>query len=961
MRQLTLSILFLFINFNIFAQQPPSTSAEDRLKAYEQRAVLSEQSVVNQIPFRSAGPTVFSGRVVDVAVNPEDPTIFYVAYASGGLWKTINNGTSFTPLFDNEVVMTIGDIAVDWKNEVIWVGTGENNSSRSSYSGVGIFKSTDDGKTWTHSGLPESHHIGRIVLHPTDQNIAWVAVLGHLYSPNKERGIYKTSDNGKTWAQTLFVNENAGGIELLIDPSNPEVLYSATWHRERRAWNFVEAGTGSGIYKSTDGGENWTASTAGFPIGEGTGRIGLDIHHEDGNTILYAILDNQNRRPKKKEDKEDKDKLVKDDLREMTKENFLKLKKERLENFLSNNRFPEKYDAEKVIELVKTDKIKPNALVEFLEDANSLLFDTPVVGAEVYRSDDQGKKWYKTHEDFLDNIFFSYGYYFGQIRVNPSDKDHIYIFGVPILRSEDGGKTFQSMNAPNVHVDHHALWVNPKRKGHLINGNDGGINISYDDGKNWIKCNSPAVGQFYSVNVDMAEPYNIYGGLQDNGVWVGSSSYKASDRWHSSGRYPYKSIMGGDGMHVEIDPRDKNIVYTGFQFGNYYRLNLETKKNQYITPKHDLGQRPYRWNWQSPIHLSTHQADILYIGGNKVFRSFDKGDNFTAISEDLTKGGKKGDVAYATLSSIHESPLQFGLIYAGSDDGLVHVTKDGGNSWDKIIDNLPADMWVSRIKASSHVKERAYLALNGYRWDDFNAYIYRSEDYGKTWEAIGLDLPKEPVNVIKEDPENPDLLYVGTDNGLYISLDRGNSFQAMDKDLPKVAVHDLVIHSRDKDLILGTHGRSFYVANVEHLQQLKPEILSKKIYAFAIDKKYWSSRWGNSFSPWSKASIPEISIPYFSATKGEMKIVIKTKDGATLKSIKHDTEKGLNYFVYDGSIESSAAKSYEKWLKSESKEKKEVKLKQAKNEVYYLMPGTYKVILSKDGLSDEKELVIEKR
>ncbi|MFK7806294.1 MAG: glycosyl hydrolase [Saprospiraceae bacterium] len=956
-----LSLLLLFVFTNTFAQQPPATSATERVEGFEKRKQLEQNSFVNQIPFRSAGPTVFSGRVIDVAVNPEDPTIFYVAYASGGLWKTENNGTSFSPIFDNEIVMTIGDIAVDWKNNVIWVGTGENNSSRSSYSGVGMFKSMDDGKNWEHVGLPESHHIGRIVLHPTDQNVAWVGVLGHLYSPNKERGVYKTTNGGKTWKQTLFVNENSGAVDLIIDPTNPQILYTATWHRERRSWNFVESGEGSGIHKSTDGGESWTQITSGFPTGEGTGRIGLDIHHNNGSTTLYAVLDNQNRRPKKKEDKDEKDKLTKDDLREMSKSDFLKLTKGMLAEFLSDKRFPKKYDAEKVIELVKTDSIKPIALVEFLEDANSMLFDTPVVGAEVYRSDDEGESWYKTHEDFLDNIYFSYGYYFGQIRINPMDKDHIYIFGVPILRSTDGGKTFESMNAPNVHVDHHALWVSPDRKGHLINGNDGGINISYDDGKNWIKCNSPAVGQFYSVNVDMEKPYNIYGGLQDNGVWVGSSSYKESKYWHNSGQYPYRSIMGGDGMHVEIDPRNPNKVYTGFQFGNYYRLDLETKQNTYITPKHDLGQRPYRWNWQSPIHLSKHQPDILYIGGNKLFRSFDGGDTFKAISEDLTNKGKKGNVAFGTLTSIHESPLQFGLIYVGSDDGLVHVTKDGGITWEKIITMLPRDMWVSRIRASSHVKNRVYLTLNGYRWDDFNAYVYRSDDNGKTWEAIGTDLPMEPVNVIKEDLVNPDLLYVGTDHGLYISLDRGATFQAMNKDLPNVAVHDLVVHPRDKDLILGTHGRSFYVAEVAHLQQLNKEILAKTLHGFDIEKVYWSSRWGNKSNPWAETKTPKISIPYFSKTAGELKITIKTDDGKKLKTIKQETEKGLNYFTYDGSIEESAKKTYTKWLESKSETEKEVELKEAKDGKYYLMPGTYEVEMEKDGEEIKEELVVEKR
>jgi photosystem II stability/assembly factor-like uncharacterized protein len=959
MRGLVILILLCY-SFHLCAQQIPASTASERLAAYEKRKSLQQKSLVNQIPFRSVGPSVFSGRVVDVAVNPIDPTIFYVAYASGGLWKTVNNGTSFQPLFDKEAVMTIGDIAVDWKNNIIWVGTGENNSSRSSYSGIGLFKSTDDGKTWVHSGLPESHHIGRIVLHPSDPNIAWVAVLGHLYSPNPERGIYKTMDGGKSWTQTLFVNENTGGVDLVIDPANPDILYAAMWHRERRAWNFTEGGIGSGIYKSTDGGNTWSAAQNGFPIGEGTGRIGLDIHHNNGITTLYAVLDNQNRREKKEDEDIDKDKLTKDELRNMSKEVFLQLKKKRLEDFLTENDFPKKYEADKVFDLVKTDKIKPLALVEYLEDANSLLFDTPVIGAEVYRSDDQGGSWKRSHEEYLDDVFYTYGYYFGQIRVDPMDVNHIYIYGVPILKSEDGGKTFASINGDNVHVDHHALWINPKKRGHLINGNDGGINISYDDGATWIKCNSPAVGQFYTVSVDMEKPYNIYGGLQDNGVWVGSSDYKASPGWHNSGRYPYQSIMGGDGMQVQIDPRDKNIVYTGFQFGNYYRLNMLTQQNTFITPKHELGERPLRWNWQSPILLSPHQADILYFGANKVFRSFDKGDTFSAISEDLTQGGKKGDVAYGTLTCLDESPLQFGLLYAGTDDGLVQVSRDGGMSWTKINAGLPADMWVTRVKASSHVKERVYLSLNGYRWDDCRALVYRSEDYGKTWESLATDLPNEAVNVIKEDPVNPNLLYVGTDHGLYISLDRGNSFQAMDKDLPNVAVHDLVIHPRDKELVLATHGRSFYVADVQHLQQLDSTILTKQLHVFEVQKKFWSSRWGN-HGPWSEPNIPELEIPYFAATAGNLMISIKTKDGKLVKNIPHHTEKGLNSYTYDLSIEPSHVKAYEKWWKSAQKEEDKLIFKKAKNETFYLMPGSYILILFKDGVTVEREFLVEKR
>ena len=613
MKNLLSSLIGLLLALPIiFAQQqPPYTPAKERIEGAEARMKLKEKSIVNAIPFRSVGPTVFSGRVTDVAVDEKDPSHFFAAYASGGLWWTENNGTSFTPLFDDEIVMTIGDIAVNWKDSIIWVGTGEVNSSRSSYAGIGIYKSEDWGKSWQHLGLGETHHTGRIVLHPNDKNTAWVAMLGHLYSPNKERGIYKTTDGGKSWKQTLFVDENSGAVDLIIDPLDPSILYAATWHRERRAWNFVESGRGSAIVKSMDGGESWTrmsSPSSGFPNGEGVGRIGLSIYNDGNKQVLYALLDNYDRRPK--DSTKEMLGLNKDVLRNMSKDGFINLPKGQVEEYLEENGFPEKYSYNKVLKMIKSEKIKPKALVEYTEDANALLFDTPVKGAEVYRSDDQGKTWKKTHDDYLDQVYNSYGYYFGTIRISPQNPDKIYFAGVPVIRSDDGGKTFKNINGANVHVDHHALWCNPNREGHLILGNDGGINISYDDGENWIKCNYPPVGQFYAISYDMAKPYNIYGGLQDNGVWVGSSNYRQSIRWHNTGHYQYKEIMGGDGMQIQVDSRDNNTVYTGFQFGWYFRVNKNSGERTLIKPKHELGERPLRFNWQTPIELSMHLSLI---------------------------------------------------------------------------------------------------------------------------------------------------------------------------------------------------------------------------------------------------------------------------------------------------------------------------------------------------------------
>ncbi len=962
--RLSLIIMALCLYLSSWGQmqnQPPFTPASERIASYKQHQQLEANSIVNEIEFKSIGPTVFSGRVADLEVWEKDPSHFYVAYASGGVWKTTNNGTSFEPLFDDEMVMTIGDIAVDWDNNTIWVGTGEVNSSRSSYAGVGVYKSTDGGKTWEHLGLGESHHIGRILLHPTDPNTAWVAVLGHLYSPNKERGLYKTTDGGQTWNKTLFVNDNAGIVDLIIDPDNPNTVYAASWERTRRAWNFVEAGKGSGIYKSTDGGDTWSLLTNGkngFPIGEGAGRIGLAIAKTNGKTRLYASIDNYFRRPK--EEPEDPMAVTKDQLRKMTKEDFLKLKKYQVKDYLQSNRFPREYSVDKVTKMIKSDEISPAALVEYVEDANSLLFDTPVVGLEIYRSDDEGKSWSKTHKDYINSVYNSYGYYFGQIRVSPQDADQIYFMGVPVMRSDDAGKTFKSINGDNVHADHHALWINPKRDGHLILGNDGGINISYDEGEHWVKCNTPAVGQFYYIAVDMAKNYRVYGGLQDNGVWMGPNDYEASVRWHNSGQYPYKSIMGGDGMQVAIDTRDNATVYTGYQFGNYFRINTNSGDRSYITPKPKLGERPYRWNWQTPIHLSVHNQDILYMGANKLLRSFNQGEDFHEISDDLTTGGRKGDVAFSTLTTIHESPLTFGLIYTGSDDGKVYVTKDGGHEWNDISTGLPEDMWVTRIIASAHEEGRVYVSLNGYRWDDFRSFTYMSDDFGESWKRIGADLPMEPVNVIKEDPDNEAILYVGTDHGLYVSLDMGANFMLMNKGLPAVAVHDVVIHPREKDILVGTHGRSLYKGSAKELQQLDELLLAKAIHAFDIPTQRYSSRWGNTSASWREARTPKVHIPIYAKEAGEATIEVMGKDNMQLQSMKTKLVKGLNYVAYDLSIRADQLKSYNKVLNEKVKEdEKPIKVKKADNGKVYLYSGKYDIKITQGKTSATTKLQLK--
>ncbi len=945
--------LIIYISFTIklYTQvteenYPEVTPSSVRLKGYQEKLKNMEESPFKNIKLENIGPTIMSGRAVDIDVSPFDPTHFYVAYASGGVWKTTNNGISFTPIFDQQIVMTIGDIAVDWKNgEIIWIGTGESNSSRSSYSGFGVFKSTDGGKTFQHKGLEESHHIGKVIIHPENPDIVFVAAVGHLYSPNVERGVFKTTDGGETWRKVLYIDENTGCIDLEIVNSNPDVLYAAMWYRTRRAWNFEEAGSTSGIYKSTDGGESWfliSSKESGFPVGEGVGRIGLSIYQKNPE-IIYALLDNQFERPKK-ELKEKK--LTKDNLLMMTNEEFLKLDKELIKSYLEEYNFPKKYSVDTILFLVKSNKITTKTLVDYVEDANRSLFDKDVIGAEVYKSTDGGINWIKMNKDYIDDFYYSYGYYFGAIEVSPYDENLIYILGVPILISTDGGQNFKSIDKENVHVDHHAIYVNPSRRGHIIIANDGGINISYDNGETYFKANTPPVGQFYSIEIDYEKPYNVYGGLQDNGVWYGPSNYKFSYKWYQTGEYPYKNLLGGDGMQIEVDLRDNVTIYAGYQFGNYFRINRLTGKKIPIKPKHDLGEKPLRFNWNTPIILSKHNQDIVYFGANRLYRSMDKGDTFQPISPDLTKGGKAGDVPYGTITTISESPLKFGLIYTGSDDGLIYVTKDGGNHWERISDSLPQNFWVSRIVASKFDTATVYVALNGYRWDNFEPLLYKSTDYGKTWNKIGVNLPYEPVNVVVEDPVNSYLIYVGTDHGIYASIDGGTTFYHISKNFPFAPVHDLVVHPRDSEIIVATHGRSIYKGDVKQLQQLNSEIMTKRIHIFDIQKINFNKKWGDKTYTWGDYLIPELKIPIYSNEDKLVELKVKSEKGLTLYEKVISLDKGLNYFIYNLITDSLSLSKLLQGDKQKSKSGIEIEKKADGN--YYLFSGKYLVEI-KDG------------
>jgi photosystem II stability/assembly factor-like uncharacterized protein len=859
-----------------------ATPANERMTVKDQVNTAQKNSWTAGLPMRSVGPTVMSGRVVDVALASDDGSAFFVAYASGGLWITENHGTSFEPLFDEALSTSLGAVAFHPQSNRIWVGTGEVNSSRSSYAGTGVYASDDRGITWTHLGLPETQHIGRIVLDPNNAEVAHVAALGPLYSANESGGIYKTTDGGESWQKTLEVqgsNGLSGAVDLIMDPENAEHLFAATWDRTRRAWDFQGNGIGSRIWESTDGGATWRDLTAldGFPQSKFTGRIGLSWHAD--STQLFALVDNQT--PQETEDEEEigyqADKFI-----GMNAAAFGNLDTSLLDEFLESNNFPEDIAAVDIFERVRKGILQPAALHDYLTDGNKALFETKITGAEVYRLNLQSdEKWERTHSEPLENVCYTYGYYFGLIQVDPTDANHLWIAGVPLLESTDGGNDWHSIGAANVHVDHHFLWSNPANPQHLINGNDGGINISWDGGTHWIKCNSPAVGQFYAIEVDNDEPYNIYGGLQDNGTWVGSSRYKASPGWQQNGQYGWKMIGGGDGMQIEVDPRDPSVVFSGSQFGWYNRQNRE--KDEYISlhPQHELGETPLRWNWQTPIWLSRHQSDILYMASNRVHRSFDQGEEWETLSRDLTRGGISGNVPFGTITSLHESPLRFGQLAVGTDDGLIQVSRDGGYNWTKLSSPVPQNskrnqtLWVSEVLWSHHAQQRLYVTLNGYRLDHFDSYVFVTENDGRTWERLGASsksngIPSEPVNALMESATHPDLLFAGTDGGAYVSLDAGQTWGELHPELPRVPVHDLVIQEREKELVIGTHGRSIWVLELDLLLDEWPEDhswLDSAPSAFELDtliEVTWSENWGERGWSWSEPADVAVNVKCFS-------------------------------------------------------------------------------------------------
>lgn len=742
---MSFSIVALWVA-SVSAQQmrSPVHDAAQRLQWHQQHLKMRDESPFKSAKWKFIGPELMGGRVTDIAGHPDRPYTYFVASASGGLWKTGNEGTTWTPVFEDAPSGSTGAVAMaPSAPDTVWVGLGESNILRSSMAGTGVYRSEDGGQTWQHRGLADTGHIARIVIDPADPKTVFVAACGHEYRDNPERGVYKTTDGGETWELVLFSSESTGAIDLVMAANDSNTLYAATWNRIRRPWNDPVPQAGDGIYKTTDGGKTWELLENGLPDSAKTGRTGLAISQSNPD-IVYAVIDNHE---------------------------------------------------------------EARAAQEGERDAYGRQRGSVVKGAEVYRSDDAGKSWrlMSGGDERIRSLHATYGWVFAQIRVDPVDPETIFVMGVPLIRSKDGGKTFENVGYRGLHADHHAMWINPANPKHIVNGNDGGINFSYDGGETWKDVvNLPTV-QFYNVEVDNARPFRVYGSIQDNHAWRGPSDYTA-------GRSPYwvwERIPGNEASTMGIDPQDENTFYSCGFYGRIQRSNLETGETVSILPKVGEGEPPLRGQWLAPFILSPHNPQVIYHGMQYVYRSLDRGETWQRISEDLTAldPGKQGNISYSTLFALSESPLRFGLLYAGTDDGRLHVTRDSGANW-KEITALPKK-WVSRVVASRFDEGTVYATLNGKCDDDFQAYVYRSRDFGETWEDIG-SIPGGPVNVIFEDPLYKGLLYLGTDMGVYVSLDDGNSWNVAGSALPITFVHDLALQERDKVLVAATHGRGIW-------------------------------------------------------------------------------------------------------------------------------------------------------
>jgi photosystem II stability/assembly factor-like uncharacterized protein len=815
-------------------------------------ALWLDPSLAKDLSWRNVGPAIMGGRIDDIAVVESDPDVIYIGAATGGVWKTVNGGTTWAPIFDDYGTTSIGDIALaPSRPDVVWIGTGEANNRQSSSWGNGVWKSVDAGRTWQHMGLRESHHIGRIVIDPRNPDVVYVAAVGRLWGPHKERGLFKTTDGGRTWTNTKFIDDDTGFTDVAIDPSDPSVLYAAAYQRRRTPWGFSGGGPGSGLFKTTDGARTWTRLTNGLPAGD-LGRIGLDIYRKNPS-VVYATVEHRRE-------------------------------------------------------------------------------------GGLYRTEDGGQKWTKV------NSLNPRPLYYSQVRIDPGNDRRIYVLGPPLYVSDDAGKTFRSDGARNVHVDHHALWIDPRETSNLVLGNDGGVFTSRDGARTWTRINNIPLGQFYIVGADMRRPYHLYGGLQDNGVWSGPSA-----TWHRVGPLndDWIQVSGGDGMAVAADPLDPGTTYVSTQNGRVMRFDTKSGERKGIRPfMHDpaddvappeasAGPPPpgppalMRFYWTTPLLVSPHNPRTLYIAGNRLWRSLDRGERWVPISPDLTRQidratleimGKKpgpetlsthdGVSHYGTATAFAESPLQPGLLLVGTDDGNVQLSKDGGVTWTEMsrrLAGLPDRTAVSRVVLSAHDAKRMYVAFDGHQQNDFQPYIYRSDDEGATWRPLTKGLTTV-VRALIEDPRNPDLLFAGLENGVAVTFDAGATWAPFDNGLPDVPVYDLHIHPRDRDLILGTHGRSIYVMPIGPLQDLTSAVRDSALHVFeprpAVAFNYLEHRDFLGQATYVGANPPYgATLDYWVRAEeggaGDVRIAIKDRDGKIIRELTGPGTAGVHRLVWD--------------------------------------------------------------
>lgn len=838
----------------------------------QESAVQPLGEVFEKQAWRGIGPAVMSGRIVDVEVPAQDRNRVVVAAASGGIWLSENRGVTWRPIFDEAKTQTLGDIAIAPSDpQTLWAGTGEANNQRSSYAGAGVFKSSDGGKTWQGLGLKESHHIGRIVIHPTNPDVVYFAVLGHLYTTNPERGVYRTMDGGRSFEHVLAVDPRTGAVDLVMDPQNPLVLYAATYERLRRPWHLTESGPGSGLWKTVDGGAQWKRLAGGFPDGE-IGRIGLAISARNTNTLFACV---ENRNPAEAAPKS-----------ESTETRSASEPRE------SGEESEEAEDAE---------------AEERAAEAEAMVAPPPkVIGGEIYRSDDGGASWHRVNEK---PVAGDPPYYYGQIRVDPVDDERLWLLGVPLFHSEDGGKTWKDDGAKGVHSDHHALWIDPSDPKRMILGHDGGLAQSYDRGKTWDVYQNLPISQFYTVFVDDTDPYRIFGGLQDNGTFATPSV----GNWRTGiqEREVFR-INGGDGFFGAVDPENPATIYSEIQFGSPSRLDVRTGARKSIRPPRAKGEPKLRCNWMSPLVLSSHNPRSLYFASQRVYRSVDRGDHWTAISPDLTTNDPekiRGNVPHCTITSLSESPRREGLLWIGTDDGNVQVTLDGGRNWALLNERFPESvrgLWVSRVLASHHEEGRAYVAFSGYREDRFQPYLFETSDYGGTWRDLSHGLPPSPINSVLEDSLNKDFLIVAHDHGVHWSLDGGDSWSPAGASLPKVACHDLAMQQKTGDLVVATHGRGLFVLNVSPLRQWKKTVSGAGAVLFEPAP---IRRPGNGFDlgfSGARAYVaqnpdPSLIVSYWLKDEVTEDLVLEVlnANGERVRELSAKKSKGLNFTRFD--------------------------------------------------------------